>query len=245
VAIVTGAARGFGRAFCHYLAVAGADIAAIDLDGDGAESTAAEIRGLGRRAVGIAVDTRDSAQVWAATGRVVKELGGPTVLVNNAGINTGNDTPPEELALEIWDQVINTNLTGYFRFCQAVLGPMRSAGGGKIINIASTVATRVPRLPGRHTTSYTVSKAGVIALTRCLGLEWAQYGICVNAISPTYSDTGLIRREPALLELMVASSPFHRLGRPSDVMGILLYLASPASDFTTGHDFLIDGGYSI
>ena len=85
----------------------------------------------------------------------------------------------------------------------------------------------------------------MVALTRCLGLEWAQYGICVNAISPTFTSTGLIRRDPVLLQLMRDSTPFRRLGEPSDLMGMLLYLASPASDFTTGQDFLVDGGNTL
>jgi NAD(P)-dependent dehydrogenase (short-subunit alcohol dehydrogenase family) len=100
-------------------------------------------------------------------------------------------------------------------------------------------------LPTRHVVAYAVSKAAVVMLTRALALEWATLNVTVNSISPTYSDTGLIRREPSILEAMVASTPFHRLGLASDLEGILLYLASSASDFTTGQDFLIDGGFSL
>jgi NAD(P)-dependent dehydrogenase (short-subunit alcohol dehydrogenase family) len=245
VALVTGAAQGFGRAFSHYLAHAGADVAVVDINADGAEATAAEVRALGRQAIGMRIDVRDAASVQSAVDRTVAELGRLSILVNNAGINTGNDTRTEDLDPDIWTLVIETNLTGYFRFCQAAWGPMQRGGGGKIINVASAAAARVPRLPGRHTTAYTVSKAAVVSLTRCLGLEWAQDGICVNSISPTYSNTGLIKRDPAILRTMLDSSPFGRLGEPSDLNGILLYLASAASDFTTGQDFLVDGGYAI
>jgi len=245
VAIVTGAGRGLGHAFSLYLAAAGADVAAISRDPAGAAATANEVRAMGRRAISIGVDVRDAAAVRAAVDRTVDELGGLAILVNNAGINTGNDTPPEDLPLETWELVLATNLSGYFRFCQAAVRHMARGGGGKMINIASAAATRIPRLPGRHTTAYSVSKAGVVALTRSLGLEWARYGICVNAISPSFTHTGLISRDPVLVQMMRDTSPFARLGEPSDLMGMLLYLASSASNFTTGQDFLVDGGNTL
>ena len=245
VALVTGGAQGFGRAFSHYLAGAGADIAVVDINAAGAEAAAGEIRAIGRRAIGIEVDVKDAVSVRTAVDRTVAELGGLDILVNNAGINTGNDTRPEVLDPSVWDLVIKTNLTGYFLFCQAAWPPLQRSTGGRIINVASAAAARVPRLPGRHTTSYTVSKAAVVSLTRCLGLEWAKDGICVNSISPTYSNTGLIKRDPVILQTMIDSSPFARLGESSDLMGVLLFLASSASEFTTGQDFLVDGGYSI
>jgi NAD(P)-dependent dehydrogenase (short-subunit alcohol dehydrogenase family) len=245
VALVTGAGRGFGRAFSQYLAQAGAAVATASFNGDAAAATAAQIVASGGRAIGIQVDVRSEQAVTAAVERTVETLGGLTILVNNAGINTGNDTLPEELPLTTWDSVLATNVTGYFLFSRAAMRPMTHAGHGKIINIASAAAARVPRLPGRHTTAYTVSKAAVIALTRCLALEWAQHNICVNSISPTFSNTGLIKRDPAILQAMIETSPFKRLGETADLAGMLLYLASRASDFTTGQDFLVDGGCSI
>jgi NAD(P)-dependent dehydrogenase (short-subunit alcohol dehydrogenase family) len=245
VAIVTGAAQGFGRAFCLFLAGAGADVAALDINGEGARKTADEVRALGRRSLGLAVDVTERTQIQRAVDEVVRQLGRLDILVNNAGINTGNDTPPADLSAEIWDRVMATNVSAYFFFSQAAIGPMAAAGRGRIINMASAAATRIPRLPTRHVVAYAVSKAAVVMLTRALALEWATLNVTVNSISPTYSDTGLIRREPSILEAMVASTPFHRLGLASDLEGILLYLASSASDFTTGQDFLIDGGFSL
>lgn len=245
VALVTGAGRGFGRAFCSYLSQAGAVVAAADIEGEAAAATADQIIASGGQAIGLSLDVRSEASVTAAVTQVVQSLGSLTILVNNAGINTGNDTLPEELPLSTWDMVMATNVTGYFLLARAAMRPMAQAGRGRIINIASAAAARVPRLPGRHTTSYTVSKAAVIALTRCLALEWAEHNIAVNSISPTFSNTGLIRRDPTILDLMVESSPFRRLGEVDDLAGLLIYLASHASEFTTGQDFLVDGGYSI
>ena len=245
VALVTGAAHGLGRAFCGVLALAGADVAAIDIDGDGALATAGEVAALGRRSMGLAVDVTQPSQVRSAVDDVVGRLGGLDILVNNAGINRGNDTPPEDLPPETWDLVMATNVSAYFYLSQAAIVPMKAAGRGRIINVASAAANRIPRLPGRHVVAYAVSKAAVVMLTRALALEWANLGVTVNSISPTYTNTGLIRREPEIVEAMVRSTPFNRLGEPEDLTGILLYLASRASDFTTGQDFLIDGGYSL
>jgi gluconate 5-dehydrogenase/2-deoxy-D-gluconate 3-dehydrogenase len=245
VALVTGAAQGFGRAFCLFLAGAGADVAAVDINGDGVLATANEVRALGHRSLGLVVDVTDRTQIKSAVDDVVRSLGRLDILVNNAGINTGNDTPPASLPAETWDRVMATNVSAYFFFSQAAVVPMTAAGRGRIINMASAAATRIPRLPTRHVVAYAVSKAAVVMLTRALALEWASLNVTVNSISPTYSDTGLIRREPRILEAILASTPFRRLGQASDLEGILLYLASAASDFTTGQDFLIDGGFSL
>jgi len=244
-ALVTGGAQGFGKGFCEILARAGADVAVMDIDGKRAEKTAGDIEALGRRSMALRVDLTDRAQIQPAVDAAVGHFGRLDILVNNAGINTGNDLLPEDLPAETWDRVIATNVTAYFLLSQAALKALAASGHGRIINMASSAATRIPRLPGRHVVAYAVSKSAVVGLTRALALEWARLNVTVNSISPTYSNTGLIRREPAILEAMIASTPFCRLGETSDLAGILIYLASSASAFTTGHDFLIDGGYSL
>lgn len=245
IALVTGAGRGFGREFCRYLAGANATVIATDQNQETADATAAAVRREGGQTHSFELDVTDPRQIRETFDAVVAQFGRLDILVNNAGINTGNDTPPEALPLETWDRVIGTNLTGCFLCCQAAARSMIPASAGKIINVASAAAARIPRLTGRHVTSYAVSKAAIVMLTRCLGLEWARYGITVNSISPTFSNTALIVRDPTLLEQMIESSPFRRLGEPHDLAGALLYLASSASDFMTGQDLLVDGGFSL
>jgi NAD(P)-dependent dehydrogenase (short-subunit alcohol dehydrogenase family) len=244
VAIVTGAGRGIGKALAGTLAGAGATVVPLDIDGAAAEATRAALN----PAIPVTcsdVDVADANEVDQFLAQVYDKLGSLDVLVNNAGINVGNDTPAEHLPLDVWQRVLEVNLTAPFICSQRAARIMIAQGGGKIINIASAGAVVLPRVDDRYPTAYCVSKAGLIMLTRSLALQWAPYGINVNAISPGYTDTGLIQRDEVRLRQMVDSSPFARLGQPSDLAGATLYLASEASSFMTGHNLVVDGGYSL
>jgi NAD(P)-dependent dehydrogenase (short-subunit alcohol dehydrogenase family) len=243
-ALVTGAGRGIGRAMSVALAQAGASVLATDLDPSAAAETQ-RLLGGPVELVGQPLDVTDPASIAAGIEHLVSATGRLDILVNNAGINIGNDTPAEDLDPEVWRRVLDVNATGPFLCSQQAARQMIPQGRGKIINVASAAAVIIPRLHERYITAYSTSKAAVVMLTRSLALQWARHGITVNAISPTYTDTDLIQRDERRMAQMVASSPFERLGQTSDLTGALIYLASPASDFTTGHNMLVDGGFSL
>ena len=247
VALVTGGGQGIGRAFAHALGEAGAAVAIVDLAADRAETVASELRAKGITSMALPCDVTQAGQVRSMVETVVGKLGGLTIAVNNAGIGGWADA---ETASEAhWDAVMNLNLKGVFLCAQAEASPMLAAGYGKIINTASMSAHIVNR--PQHQAAYNASKAGVIHLTRSLAAEWAPRGVRVNSISPGYMRT-------ALLETLLATpeskhlgpqwtemTPLGRLGEVSDLQGAVVYLASEASDFMTGSDMVIDGGYGL
>ena len=243
-ALVTGAGRGIGRAMSVALSEAGARVLATDVDAAAAADTQ-RLLGSGDALRAQPLDVTDPDSIAVAMDYLVAQTGRLDILVNNAGINLGNDTPAEQLDPEIWRRVLDVNLTGPFLCAQQAARHMIAARSGKIINVASAAAVIIPRLNERFLTSYSTSKAGVVMLTRVLALQWAAYGITVNAISPTYTDTDLIQRDELRMRQMVSSSPFERLGQTADLTGALIYLAAPASDFTTGLNLLVDGGFSL
>ena len=243
--LVTGAGSGIGKAICTMLDARGARVLVTDVDPDAAAATAEELLPGGRCLGSMGLDVRDEAAAGDAVDAVVAAAGSLDVLVNNAGINFGNDVPAEALPLDTWQLVLGVNLTGPFVCSQAAARHMIPQGRGKIVNIASASAAILPRLDRRFITAYSVSKAGVVMLTRTLGLQWARYGITVNAISPTYTDAGLIQRDEVRMNQMIHSSPFERLGLTSDLEGAIVYLSSRASDFMTGQNLLVDGGFSL
>jgi NAD(P)-dependent dehydrogenase (short-subunit alcohol dehydrogenase family) len=168
------------------------------------------------------------------------------VLVNNAGISRGAEYPPECLPHEIWDQVLSVNLRGSFFCAQAVGKHMIAQGkGGSIINMASIAGSVVLRVRDRHPLAYSVSKAGVMMMTKVLAAEWAQHNIRVNAIAPAYMKTAIIHPDPRSQEQMIRDTPLRRLGLPEDLAGSVIYLASEASAYVTGHVLFVDGGYTI
>lgn len=239
VAIVTGAGRGLGRALALSLAAAGADLALAGRTGSQLEAVAKEVAGLGRRAHVAVTDVTDEAAVAKLVESTAAELGRLDILVNNAGAAHGSDLL--ETTAEEWDTVLNTNLRGTFLSTRAAGAHMVRQGSGKVINIASNFAFMgVPRFA-----SYCASKAGIVALTRALAVEWARYGVQVNALAPGYFATDInraARQDAALRASIIRQIPARRMGEPDELGGWAVLLASPASDFVTGETIIIDGG---
>jgi NAD(P)-dependent dehydrogenase (short-subunit alcohol dehydrogenase family) len=240
-ALVTGAGRGIGKVLALALAEAGCDVAILEINKKSAEETAAEIRQMGRQSVGIQVDVTKKDQVEKAFAEAAHTLGGLDIVINNAGVAIHK--PAEELPEEDWDRVMDINLKGVFLCSQAAARIMIPKKSGSIINIASMsgIAVNVPQKQA----VYNASKAGVAMLTKSLAVEWAPYGIRVNSISPGYIKTEMTMTTMThLFPAWHALTPMARLGEPEELRGGALYLASPASSFMTGHDLVIDGGYT-
>ena len=242
-AIVTGGGTGIGRQMAQGLAEAGANLVLCARKAERCEQAASELEQLGVRAIGLGCDVRDPEQVQHVVGRAVEELGGVDVLVNNAGTVWG--ASPEEMPLEGWQKVIDVNLTGVFLFSQAAGRVMIERGGGVIVNIASVAGLQGGPPDVMNTVVYNASKGGVIAFTRDLACKWAQHGIRVNSIAPGWfpSDMSgyvLERHEERLKQHI----PLGRFGGPHDLEGVVVFLASDASAYVTGHTLVVDGGES-
>ena len=241
-ALVTGAGRGIGRGLAHALAEAGADVAVADIDAHAAARVSEEIRGLGRRSIAISADVSKSADVRNMVAALMAEWGHLDIGVNNAGVAGCADC--QDMTEEEWDRVINVNLKGVFLCAQAEARVMIPAGYGKIINIGS-MSARIVNRPQRQI-AYNSSKAGVVHLTRSMAVELARQGICVNSISPGYTRTDLISG-PEFAELIpqwLRDIPVGRMAEISDLQGAVVFLAAAASDYITGHDLVIDGGFT-
>jgi NAD(P)-dependent dehydrogenase (short-subunit alcohol dehydrogenase family) len=238
VALVVGGG-GLGRAMARGLAEAGAAVAVADVAKDRAAVVADAVAGSGGRALALEVEVTSGASVERMTEEAEQVLGPIDVLVNSAGIT--RRAPAAEFAEADWQRVIAVNLTGVFLACQAVGRRMLARRTGRIINIAS-IAGEIG-LAG--TVAYAASKGGVVNLTRALAVEWAPHGVRVNAIAPSWFDTdmgGLIRAEPAYAERAMRRVPMGRMGRPDELIGTVVYLASEASGMVTGHILAVDGG---
>jgi 2-deoxy-D-gluconate 3-dehydrogenase len=243
VALVTGAGSGIGRVTALILAAAGADVAVAEHPDylSAAEETAKATSAYGRRAMAVPLDVTRVADIEPTLARVERELGPIGVLVNNAGINR------HAWALEIteadWDAVVDTNLKGCFFCAQAVARRMVERGGGAIVNVASQYG-----LVGYHRRAhYCASKGGLVNLTRALAVEWADRGVRVNAVAPTFVRTPLLEKEfadPTRLNDALTRVPMGRFAAPEDVAYAILYLASPAARMVTGHVLVVDGGYT-
>jgi len=240
-ALVTGAAQGIGQALAHALAEAGADVAVVDLNGDGARSVAAEVAARGVHALAIRADIGEAADVAAMVAQVIAAWGRLDVAVNNAGVRGW--APAEEMPLAEWQRVLRVNLTGTFLCSQAEARAMLPRGYGKIVNVASMSAHIVNR--PQCQAAYNTSKAGVVHLTRTLAAEWASRGVRVNSISPGYTRTPLTATLGDLQAGWLDRIPLGRMAEVEDLQGAVVYLASPASDYVTGHDLVIDGGYTL
>lgn len=243
-AFVTGGARGIGKSVATAFAEAGADVAIVDVDIATAEATAAEIAAAtGRRMTAIACDVTDPEQVDRMVDEVVKTYGKLDVAFCNAGICVNEAA--ENMTYAQWSKVININLTGVFLTAQAAGRQMLKQGGGSIINTAS-MSAHIVNVP-QPQCAYNASKAGVIQLTKSLAVEWAARNVRVNCISPGYIGTDLTLNSPSLVPLIEQwnqMSPIHRLGKPEELQAICVYLASDASPFTTGGDFVVDGAFT-
>jgi NAD(P)-dependent dehydrogenase (short-subunit alcohol dehydrogenase family) len=241
--LITGAGRGIGRVIALGFAEAGAPVVAGDHDGAGAESVAGEITGRGGKALGLGLDVTSQPSVAEAAARAEAFGGGRIdVLINNAGINVLK--PSDAITPEEWNRVMAVNLTGVFLCAQAVARVMRRHGGGRIINVASIFGLVGPVL--HSATPYATTKGGVISMTRALAVEWAQDGIRVTAIAPTYVRTDMTRArvdDPDHRALVLGRTPLQRVLEPEDLLGSLLFLASRASEYVTGHVLAIDAGW--
>jgi NAD(P)-dependent dehydrogenase (short-subunit alcohol dehydrogenase family) len=243
-AIVTGGGKGIGRQMAQGLAEAGANLVLCARHVEPCEQTAAELEQLGVRALGLACDVRDPDQVQAVVQRTVDELGAVDILVNNAGTVWG--ASPEDMPLDGWQKVVDVNLTGVFLCSQAAGRTMiAKSGGGAIVNIASVAGLRGGPPEIMNSIVYNATKGGVIAFSRDLACKWARHGIRVNAIAPGWfpSDMANFVLDQHGDEL-VRHIPLGRFGGPEDLKGVVVFLASQASAYVTGHTLVVDGGQS-
>lgn len=243
-AVVTGGGQGIGRAFAHALGEAGARVAIVDLDGRKAEAVAEELREKGAKAMAIAADLTRPEEIERYVDAVASEWGDLTIAVNNAGMN--KNSAAEETPLEEWDRTMELNLRAVFLGCQAAARVMLPAGYGKIINTASMASLIVPH-PQKQA-AYNTSKAGVVHLTRSVAAEWADRGVRVNAITPGIVRTALIEESDELRPLVeewLTQIPMGKLAEVTDLQAAVVYLASEASDYVTGHNLVIEGGQTL
>lgn len=243
-AYVTGGARGIGKSIATALAEAGADVAIVDIDIEEAEKAALEIKTQNNvETMAVKTDVTNPDDVNQMVESILDKFGRIDIAFNNAGICI--NTPASEMTLEQWQKVIDINLTGVFLTSQAVGKVMIKQGSGSIINTAS-MSAHIVNFP-QPQVSYNASKAGVIQLSKSLAVEWAKQGVRVNTISPGYMGTELTLNSEALKPLISeweGMSPLGRIGRPEELQAIAVYLASDASPFTTGADFVIDGAFT-
>ena len=240
-ALVTGAGRGIGRVLALTLAEAGCDVSILVRNMKEAEYVVKEIQRLGRKGIAVQADVRRKEQVDRAFAETAEQLGRLDICVNNAGISI--QKPAEEMPEEDWNSILDTNMKGVFLCCQAAARIMIPQKQGSIINIASLSGSAV-NVPQKQAV-YNTSKAGVVMLTKSLAVEWAQYGIRVNSISPGYIKTEMtLSAMKHLFPTWESLTPMGRLGEPEELRGAVLYLASDASSYMTGHDLVIDGGYT-
>jgi 2-deoxy-D-gluconate 3-dehydrogenase len=242
VAIVTGASRGLGRAIAVAFAEAGADVSLAARSRADLEETARQARAHGARALVVPTDVARYPEVEALVERTVRELGRLDVLVNNSGIATV--VPLAEASPDDWQRIVDVNLSGVFNGCRAAASHLIAQGAGKVVNIASVLATVA--LPGY--TLYSATKGGIISLTRTLAVEWARHGIQVNAIAPGWFVTDMNERafgDPKVRERLLRDVPARRTGRAEEIGPLAVYLASSASDFMTGQTIYLDGGHSV
>lgn len=241
-ALITGAAGGIGRESALLFAAEGASVTCVDLDGHGAEAVAADVRSTGGDAVAVQADVSSAADTEAMVATAEEAFGALHVLFNNAGIMHPDDGDAEVTEETVWDQTMQVNLKGVWLGCRAGLPALRRAGGGSIINTASFVALLGAATPQ---VAYTASKGGVLALTRELAVIHARENIRVNALCPGPLHTELLmkvldteeKRERRLVHV-----PMGRFGEPGELAAAALWLASDESSFTTGADFVVDGG---
>jgi NAD(P)-dependent dehydrogenase (short-subunit alcohol dehydrogenase family) len=241
-ALVTGAGRGIGRVLAISLAQIGCDIAILEKNVKDARNVAEEIKKLGRKAVAIKVDVTKKADVEKAFSAAAKHLGRLDIVINNAGVcihEAAEDTPEEH-----YDFVVDTDMKGVFLCCQAAAALMKPQKKGSIINIAS-MSGSIANYPQKQA-HYNAAKAGVILLTKCLAVEWVDYGIRVNSISPGYTRTEMTVKlsAPEMIAQWESMIPMRRMADPQELAGAAIYLASDASSYTTGSDIIVDGGYT-
>jgi NAD(P)-dependent dehydrogenase (short-subunit alcohol dehydrogenase family) len=244
-ALVTGGAQGIGEAYCNALGEAGAKIAIVDINLSLAEETAGSLGKKGIEAIAIKADVTNPDDVVKMVKTVVDKWGKLTIGVNNAGMGVWRDALSQDFAE--WRRILALNLDAVFLCARTEAGAMEKEGYGKIINTAS-MSAHIVNTP-QNQAAYNSSKAGVLHLTRSLAAEWAPKNIQVNSISPGYTKTALVDnllKTPegqTMLPRWLERVPMARMATPEDLQGAVVYLASPASDYVTGSDIIIDGGY--
>lgn len=240
--LITGASKGLGAHFAQTLAAAGADVALAARDAQGCENLCARLRQHGVKAAAIAMDVTSGTSVQDAVSRAARELGGLDIVINNAGVT--ETVPLIDQDEAAWDRILDTNLKGGFLVAQAAARMMRDARtGGSIVNVASILGHRV----AGQVAAYAASKAALVQLTKSMALEWARYGIRVNALCPGYIATTLNRdfldSEPG--QALMKRIPQRRFGTLADLDGPLLFLCSSASGYVTGSSLVADGGHLV
>jgi NAD(P)-dependent dehydrogenase (short-subunit alcohol dehydrogenase family) len=241
VAVVTGAGRGLGRTMALALAAAGADVVVSSRTQSEVDTARDEIRALGRRSEAITADCTDETHCERLFEGAIERLGRFDIVVNNAGINIRK--PVLELSLAEYRQVLATNLEGYFICGKAAGRHLVAQGSGKVINISSIMG----RVALATQAAYASSKGAIEQLTKVMALEWAEAGVQVNALAPTYFETELTRplfEDPTRNQFITERTPMRRWGQPHELAGAVIFLASAASDYVTGHTLLVDGGWT-
>ena len=240
VSIVTGGNGGIGKAIALGLAEYGSDIVIAARNAKKTKDVVKQILAKGRRCIGIQCDVLQRSDITKTIEAAVNELGGLHILVNNAGIGQGGE-PPQDISIESWQQVIDTNLTSPFVFSQAAYPAMVKCGGGKIINIGSGYSIKA----AAGNAAYAASKAGLWNMTRSMALDWGEDNIQVNMILPGWIRTkmstdalGDIKRKNKI----ISETPAGKIGEPEDITGAAVFLASGASDFVTGKYIQVEGG---
>lgn len=243
VAIVTGAARGIGAAVATRLAADGHAVAIVDLDEQSCKSVATAIEDKGGTAVAVAADVSDEQSVTDATAAIADQLGGPTILINNAGIT--RDNVLRKMSVDDWDAVTAVHLRGNFLFSRAVQPHMREAGWGRIVNLSSVSA-----LGNFGQMNYAAAKAGVQGITKTLAIELGPYGVTVNAVAPGFIESEMTAATATrmgvsfdqLKETFAAEIPVRRVGQPQDIAAAIAFFASEEASFVSGQVLYVAGG---
>ena len=241
IALVTGAGAGIGRAVAETFAREGAHVVVADRDGEAARETADDITKSNGSALAETVDVTDTEQVKALMGRLAEKFGRLDVLVNNAGVGERSDF--RHLDDAAWDKVWKTNVDGTVRCAREAFDLLKASGNASIINLSSVMATKHTR----QMSVYSATKGAVSALSRSLAVEYAPYGIRVNALCPGYVETALIGRymnNPMIAKALLTQTPLRRFGTPQDIANAALFLASDEAAYITGAGLNVDGGMS-
>ncbi|MGJ8681629.1 glucose 1-dehydrogenase [Paraglaciecola sp.] len=240
VAIVTGASRGLGQAMAIALGEAGAKVVAVGSRIESVEKTMEILKGKNIDCLALGCDQAKGEEINAVIDATIKTYGQIDILVNNAG--TIKRAPAHEFSDEDWNEVINVNLNGVFKFCREAGKHMLKQGSGKIINVASLLSFS----GGITVPAYAASKGGVAQITKALANEWASSNIQVNAIAPGYfetDNTANLRKDTERFDSITARIPSGVWGKPEDLAGAAVYLSSQASNYVNGHVMLVDGGW--